>query len=115
MKATLFDSQHTDDSGKLLSSRFIQMELSEKGWLIECVDAGKTVEDFYNDFDVEFFISVKRNELRSLKNVMGLKEEISDSDLFDVLKGKFEGEQGFMKWKVWLKENNIKFEFDVWV
>lgn len=77
---------------------------------VDGCDAGKRVKKIWGDYDYEYIITVTAEDLPKLCE----KLQTTQKDLLQCLLSRFEGERAFSRFKKFLKNHDIPFDFFTW-
>ena len=88
-----------DEKSGANEHHILKLKLKEGGELVmEGYDCGDSVEEFWGDFDYEYWVTIKKENVPSV--------------LLWLIKERFKSSSDF---KLWLEEKKIEFEFQNWI
>ena len=77
---------------------------------IDGCDSGKLVKQMWGDFDYEYIITVKPSDLPGLISALGTTKD----GLLETIARAYSGERAFSKFRAFLSERKIPFDFFTW-
>lgn len=87
----------------------IRLGFDKETLILEGYDIGPKVEQLRGDFDYEYQLTIKEQELDKLYHLSGI-EPGQKLGLVDALSAKFNGNQAFSLFQTYLTENEVKFD-----
>jgi len=104
-KVVLFDQK----SDRINTNVFASIE--DNGDLrIDGCDAGPLVKRLWGDYDYEYIITVKQSDLPRLCSALGTNE----TKLLASIAKSYSGEKAFSRFKKFLENQDIPFDFFTW-